>query len=111
MLNGAALQILAPEPTSPAVADKPASGVDLRLGEAVALGAFFISAAADGYRQTGVLAASDKAASADRIAAVALLMLDCSSGDEDFLKRARAAGKDVLRQYVTPGYPRNGPTG
>jgi len=105
MSNGhTALRVLAPEP-APVAADKPAPEIDIRLGEAVALGAFFISTAADGYRQTGVLAASDQAASADRIAAVALLQLDHEFGDEDFRKSARESGRQVLRQYVTSGCP------
>ena len=84
MANGAAIALrLVPEiASSAAVLNQPVNEIDVQLGEAVAAGAWVISAAADGYRQTGVLAQASKDASADRIAAVAMLALAYAGGDE-----------------------------
>jgi hypothetical protein len=79
------------------VADKPALGpTEIAIGEAVADAAISIAVVPDGYRQTGILAQAAKEAGGSRFARVAMLQLDHALGDDDFIRRARDAGKCVL---------------
>ena len=96
MANGSAAVRLLESPSAPAAADKPGEPAIEILGEAVAEATIMLCQATLSHRHAGVLDPAIKDAGASSIARVARWQLDHELGDNDFIRKARDAGKRVL---------------
>jgi hypothetical protein len=101
MANGSVARLPYTSEVTPAAPEPDAA---IALGTAVADAVLAIAWAIDGYQRAGMLATDVKDAGARRIARIAALQLDHEAGDDDFICKARTAGKRVLRRSLTGDY-------
>jgi len=104
MPNGAAVALsFAPEPPSQ---DKPTSGIELEIGNAVASATTALATAMCDHQRMGALAAQTREAGAARIAKVVELCLRYD-GKIDFGAVAKIQGRIILRQCLDADFYRH----
>ena len=98
MPNGVAVA-LPLDPPSASVPAQAAAGTASEIGTAMAAATIMVCRATLNHRQAGVLDQDIKNAGASAIAHAAMLLLNHEFGDDDFINKARDAGRCALRRY------------